>query len=215
MKCPLCGAAASQSHENKGRSVFRCPECDLAFLPPKCRPTDEEARREYLRHDNTMECEGYVRMFEEKIDLLERHAGGVRTVLDYGCGPGPVLVELLNRRGYCAYGYDLLFFPDADLDRFYDCVFSTEAFEHFAEPRRELERIGGLLRPGGVLAVMTLLHRPGTDFESWWYLNVPSHIALYSDRTFRWIERSCGYERVYSDGERFMILRKRVEGSAV
>lgn len=209
MHCPLCGAVGAFMRRRGERALYRCPVCDLVFLPPEFHPTEEEARREYLLHDNTMECEGYVRMFEEKIDLLERHCAGVRSALDYGCGPGPVLVELLRRRGYEASGYDPLFFPDADLEGPYDCVISTEAFEHFENPRLELERIGAMLRSGGYLAVMTLTHSAETDFGEWWYLNIPSHIAFYSARTFRWIERAFGYERVFYDGTRFLILRKR------
>lgn len=208
MRCSLCEAVATSVAINREREVFRCPVCDLAFLAPADHITDAEARSEYLQHDNTMECKGYVRMFEKKIATFEEHCAGVSSILDYGCGPGPVLVELLRRGGYDAVGYDPMFFPDADLDREYDCVISTEVFEHFSNPDDDIRRIGRLVAPGGYLAVMTLLHDTDTDFSKWWYLSVPSHIAFYSARTIEWIATRYGYTLVHSDGTRFAILRK-------
>lgn len=208
MRCPLCQAVAAPVAVNREREVFRCGVCDVAFLASRHHVPDADARAEYLLHDNTMECEGYVRMFEDKIAVIEQHCAGVSSVLDFGCGPGPVLVELLCRRGYAAVGYDPMFFPDADLDREYDCVVSTEVFEHFTDPPRELAKIGRLVSPGGYLAVMTLMHDNQTDFADWWYLNVPSHVVYYSMTTFAWIAEEYGYEQLYSDAKRFVILRK-------
>jgi SAM-dependent methyltransferase len=208
MRCPLCRAPSELVATHREREVFLCGVCDLAFLHPRHHVTDTDARAEYLLHDNTMECEGYVRMFEEKIATVEERCEGISSVLDFGCGPGPVLVELLRRRGYEAVGYDPMFFPAADLDRTYDCVISTEVFEHFTDPASELVNVGRLVRTGGYLAVMTLLHGEGCDFSKWWYLNMPSHVVYYSARTFTWIAGEHGYDVIYSDDTRFVILRK-------
>ena len=109
---------------------------------------------------------------------------------------------------YDAVGYDPIFQPDVDLNRRYDAVVSTETFEHFADSRRELDRIDAMLPLGGFLAVMTLFHDETTDWIDWWYLRVPSHVAFYSMRTFAWIAERYGFEEVFNDRTRFVMLRK-------
>jgi 2-polyprenyl-3-methyl-5-hydroxy-6-metoxy-1,4-benzoquinol methylase len=210
VRCLLCQTPSENVARHRDRDVYRCPECQLAFLDPGHHVTNAEARAEYLLHDNTMECRGYVRMFEKKIATLGEHCTGISSVLDYGCGPGPVLVELLRRGGYDAYGYDPMFFADADLERTYDCVISTEVFEHFMDPAAEFPKVHRLVKPGGILAIMTLHHDDGTDLSTWWYLNVPSHVVFYSSRTFEWIADRYGYDFVHADDKRFVILRRRV-----
>ena len=208
MRCLLCRAASERVAVHREREVYLCGVCDLAFLHPRHHVTDADARAEYLLHDNTMGCEGYVRMFEEKIATIEEHCKGISSVIDVGCGPGPVLVELLRRRGYDVVGYDPMFFPDADLGRSYACVVSTEVFEPFTDPAAELVKVDRLVRQGGYLAAMTLLHVEGADFSKWWYLNMPSHVVFYSAKTFEWIAAEYGYTLVHSDDTRFVILRK-------
>ncbi len=208
MDCLLCHSATVAVARHRDRDVYLCPGCGLAFVDPAHHVTDDEARAEYLLHDNTMECKGYVGMFEKKIATLQEHCRGVSSVLDYGCGPGPVLVELLRRRGYDAHGYDPMFFPDADLERTYDCVVSTEVFEHFMDPPAEFAKVHRLVKPGGILAIMTLHHGEETDLSTWWYLNVPSHVVFYSSRTFRWLAERYGYDVAHTDHKRFVILRQ-------
>ncbi len=209
MQCLLCRATAELAARHRERDVYRCAACGLAFLDPQHHVTDAQARAEYLQHDNTMACTGYVRMFEKKIATLEEHCAGISSVLDYGCGPGPVLVELLRRGGYDAYGYDPMFFPDADLERTYDCVISTEVFEHFMDPAAEFPKVHRLVKPGGILAIMTLHHDDATDLSTWWYPNSPSHVVFYSSATFEWLAERYGYDFVHSDEKRFVILRRR------
>jgi SAM-dependent methyltransferase len=208
--CLLCHSPSEVSAKHRDRDVYRCAECGLAFLDPRHHVTDADARAEYLLHDNTMECKGYVRMFEKKIATLEEHCTGISSVLDYGCGPGPVLVELLRRGGYDAYGYDPMFCPDADLTRTYDCVISTEVFEHFMDPAAEFPKVHRLVTPGGILAIMTLHHDATTDLSTWWYVDIPSHVVFYASKTFEWIASRYGYNVIHTDEKRLVILRRNM-----
>lgn len=149
-------------------------------------------------------------MFESVLGLLERFCPSVESLLDYGCGPGPVLVELLRRRGYRAVGYDPFFAPDTDLTGPFDAVVSTETFEHFSDPGREMKRLVRLIRPGGYLAVMTLFH-PGPDgLADWWYIRDTTHVAFYSTATLDWICSAHGLTTVYRDDRNFAIMRRRM-----
>jgi hypothetical protein len=49
------------------------------------------------------------------------------------------------------------------------------------------DRLKKLLKPGGWLAVMTLMWEPETPFGTWHYRLDPTHIAFYKRETFRWI----------------------------
>ncbi|MDQ2668158.1 MAG: class I SAM-dependent methyltransferase, partial [Gemmatimonadota bacterium] len=90
--------------------------------------------------------------------------------LDVGCGPIPVLSELFTEGGRPTQFFDPLFHPDEDVfrDR-YDFVTCSEVVEHAHHPAALFTQLFGLLRPGGMLGVMTSLLDADTDFETWWY----------------------------------------------
>ena len=162
----------------------------------------------YRLHRNTLSNEGYVGMFLEKIAMVHKYCPGVNSVLDYGCGPSPVLAELLKREGFSCDVYDPFFFP-AFPEGSYDLVISTEVFEHLREIRAELQRIRKLIKSGGYLAVMTSQHDVVNDFENWWYKNDPTHICFFGVRTFEWLAKEFGFEIIYKDNKNFVILSKK------
>ncbi len=207
--CPLCGAAATWAAIYQKRDYYHCSICDLIFVPPDQHLDPESERARYATHNNTMDNAGYVAMFEGPISLLGEHCGDGCHILDYGSGPGPVLVELLCRAGYDAVGYDPFFAPNVDLSCSFDAIISTETFEHFARPRAEITRILGLLRPGGLLAIMTLFHPGPAAVADWWYARDPTHVAFYSHATFDWICGEFGLTTLHRDGKNFTILRCR------
>jgi hypothetical protein len=169
-------------------------------------PAEEVSR--YKMHRNTLSNKGYVGMFLEKISAVHQHCPGVKSVLDYGCGPSPVLAELLKRDGFSCEVYDPFFFP-ASPDGYYDLIISTEVFEHLRDLRGELQRICKLLKPGGYLAVMTSLHDKVSDFENWWYASDPTHICFFGASTFDWLAREFGFDIIFLDYKNFIILQNR------
>lgn len=210
MKCNLCSSDTVFPLEfiNPARRVFlRCPQCDLIFVPESHHLTSEEEVSRYKLHRNTLSNEGYVGMFLEKIAIVHQYCHGVKSVLDYGCGPGPVLAELLKRDGFSCDVYDPFFFPDFP-DGSYDLVISTEVFEHLRDIREELQKICGLIKPGGYLGVMTSLHDAVSDFENWWYKNDTTHICFFSALTFQWLANEYGFKIVFLDYKNFIILQK-------
>lgn len=207
--CPLCHDGSALVGEAHGREYWACSRCDLHFVPAEQHLPGEDERARYELHDNTMENKGYVRMFTRKIRVMRRHWQDVHSVLDYGCGPGPVLVELLRRIGYDAVGYDPYFAPSIENEKRFDAVVSTETFEHFASPGQELTRITSLIRPGGYLAVMTQFRPDEPSITKWWYAREPTHVTFYSGATFRWIAEAYGFDVVHLDTKDFVVLRKR------
>ncbi len=213
MNCILCGEPVFQlefSSSNrviKERSFMRCPACDLIFVPARFHLLSEDEASRYRLHNNTLLNEGYVRMFQEKIALVRQHCTGINLVLDYGCGPQAVLMQLLEMEGFECQIFDPYFFPVFP-EGTYDLVISTEVFEHFRDVRTELCNIRSLLNAGGFLAVMTSFHDAVSDFENWWYISDMTHICFFSMRTFEWIAKEFGFRVVYTDRRNFIILQK-------
>lgn len=115
--------------------------------------------------------------------------------LDYGAGRAGTLAALLAERGYVVDAFDPCFAPnDSSLAATYDFVTCTEVVEHFHEPRREFATLARLLRPGGCLAVTTLLVGDETDLASWWYARDETHVSLYRRETMAWIAHQFGLE---------------------
>ncbi len=205
MKCPLCNFSAHYLTSGESREYWLCSECRVISVPAEFHiPKDEEVKR-YLEHENSLENEGYVRMFQEKIDLLQEYE--IKSALDYGCGYEPVLKTLLERQGIKTDGYDQNFFPATRLDKLYDLVISTETFEHFRNPTEEIPRITDKVAPGGVLAIMTRFY-PIEDFADWYYKRDPTHIIFYCSQTFQWLAENMGFKLVFNNKHDFVVLKK-------
>lgn len=206
--CPLCRAPAISLPPIQKRAFLHCRQCDLIFVPPAQHLTPAEEKLRYQQHQNTLENEGYVNMLGRCVDLLRRHASDVRHVLDYGCGPSPVLVELLHRAGYQASGYDPFFATDVDLSNTFDAVTCVETSEHFAQPRANLQRILRLIRPQGYLAIMTRFHQGPDCLGDWWYARDPTHVAFYSHKTLHWICGEFTLTPLYLDDRDLALLQR-------
>ena len=195
MTCPLCAHRDPPAFARvDGVPYRRCPTCRLVFVEPDHRPGRVEERARYETHENHPEDEGY-RAFLHRLagPLMERLEPGARG-LDYGSGPGPTLSVMLEERGFSMRIYDPFFAPDAEALRArYDFVTCTETIEHFHHPGRELDRLDGLVRAGGWLGVMTRVFTEDVDFESWWYVRDPTHVAFYAPETLAWIGDRFGW----------------------
>jgi SAM-dependent methyltransferase len=228
--CTLCGNTAGIWEETAAAAYHHCPVCDLIFLDPALRPDPRNERARYLTHHNSPEdvsYRAYLRGFAEEALLpfmpplssptlaaqtSSRPAGAARAakILDYGCGYSPVFVTVLQELGYGASGYDPLFAPgDSWRKEIFDAVTAVEVAEHFFFPSKEFRAISSVLRPGGICALRTLLHRGGGEsFESWWYRRDPTHVSFYSKNSFEWIAGHFGFELIEVIEGRSVVLRR-------
>jgi 2-polyprenyl-3-methyl-5-hydroxy-6-metoxy-1,4-benzoquinol methylase len=116
---------------------------------------------------------------------------------------------MMEERGHHMTVYDPLFAPDISaLERQYDFVTCTEVVEHFHQPAREFELLASLVRPGGVLAIMTSLLHDGIDFQKWHYRRDPTHVSFYRRHTFIWLARHLGLP-VRGTDEGFIVIMQR------
>lgn len=160
----------------------------------------EAERARYLEHQNHPYDERY-RGFLGRLarPLLARLQRGQRG-LDFGSGPGPTLSLILEEAGMIMNNYDPFFAPDLQvLDQNYDFITSTETWEHFRNPAVEIERQVNLLKPGGILAVMTQMLSPTQDFSEWYYQRDPTHIGFFQRATMKFIAEHLGWELEFPD----------------
>ena len=189
--CLLCREDESDFFfEDKSREYRRCRVCSLVFVPDSFHVSDESEKARYEEHNNDPEDIGY-RQFLERITvpIIERFQQGA-CGLDFGSGPTPLLASILQESGFEMEVYDPNYAPGKDaLERRYDFVVSTEVLEHLKRPLVEIEKLCGLITPGGMLAFMTLPLSEAVDFSGWHYKNDRTHIAFFSVETFDWIAK--------------------------
>ncbi len=201
--CPLClnhGVSVILESLNKPsqnqRRYFHCPICDLRYLDPTQRLSQELEKARYLEHNNDVDDPRYQKFVTPLIEAISPYLREDSKGLDFGAGTGPVLAKLLRERGHQINLYDPFFWPEESaLLLKYDFVVSTEVVEHFYDPRKEFQTIKGLLKTPSVFGLMTAIYDDTIDFTSWYYKNDPTHVCFYSKTSLEWIGRQFGFKR--------------------
>ncbi|MBU1862340.1 MAG: class I SAM-dependent methyltransferase [Candidatus Omnitrophica bacterium] len=208
--CSVCsGTVKIIPGDSTVLDYYWCASCDYIFIDEgKILPPDEEKRR-YGLHENTRNNEGYVAMFNEFIaKAVTPYRKNIKTVLDFGCGPGPVLASLLQEEGFEVDTYDIHFAPDEVYrNKSYDLITATEVFEHLKDPLITTSFLREHLTPNGIMAIMTLFH-PGNEeqFKTWWYKREATHISFYTPRTFKKLATLCKMNVVMVDKKNVCVL---------
>ncbi|MEM8971955.1 MAG: class I SAM-dependent methyltransferase [Pseudomonadota bacterium] len=195
IQCPACLAGETATLiVIDGRSYHRCMRCEATFLDPDQRPGRDEELAHYDTHENDPADPRY-RDFLNRLasPLLERMPDGL-SGLDYGCGPGPALAQMMCEAGHTMATFDPFYAPDRKvLEVTYDFITCTEVVEHFHRPHAEFSRINNLLRPGGWLGVMTMFQTDDARFANWHYRKDPTHVVFYRETTLRRLAEDFGW----------------------
>lgn len=193
--CGVCNAPVIRPLLNiEGRVYRRCDRCMATLMDPAQWLSPGMEYAEYLEHKNNFTDIKYQKFLSKLTNPLLKKLTSVQEGLDYGCGPGPVLAQMLSEAGHNMSFFDPFFFPDhALLSGFYDFITCTETIEHFHHPAEEFARFEKMLRPGGWLAVMTCFQTDDTLFSSWHYRRDPTHVVFYREATLRHIASNFGW----------------------
>ena len=212
MLCKICqNSTISFFNAPLSKHYFYCSVCEFISIDPSFIVNLEREKAQYENHHNSLENEGYVKMFEDFMDLFwdmlpckEIHA------LDFGSGPTPVLAELLKKRGAKVDCYDKFYQPQTLFeDKTYDLITSTEVFEHLENPLQTLEMLVRYLKPNGIIAIMTLFHPNDTElFIKWWYPRDPTHISFFTCKTLEILGKKYNLKIVGGDGKRVVFFQK-------
>ncbi|EON91610.1 methyltransferase-like protein [Marinobacter lipolyticus SM19] len=192
MTCPVCESGELQSFQRVKDTVYsRCPVCEATVMDPAHWLTPEQEREIYDLHDNHPDDPGYRRFLSKlTVPLLERLPEGAHG-LDFGCGPGPALARMMEAAGMSVSLYDPFFHPEPTaLDQCYDFVTCTEVVEHLHRPHEVFLELNRLLKPGGLLGVMTCFQNDDSKFANWHYRRDPTHVVFYREATMAWLADS-------------------------
>ena len=130
--------------------------------------------------------------------------------LDFGCGPGPALSLMLEEKGHRVELYDKFYYQDQSVfDKTFDFITLTEVIEHLSDPIFEIGRLKSILKPDGVIAIMTQTLTQNTDFKTWYYKNDPSHIGFYNQKSLGYLADYFELEITYYS-DRVIFLKKNL-----
>lgn len=206
--CPLCSNNADSVPFDgpDGRIYHCCGKCRLVFVDRRFLPSRDEEEKRYRHHHNGTQNPGYLRFvgqaMESAMPLLSKGMHG----LDYGCGPDPALSLLLLERGLECQNYDPIFFPSCP-DGPFDFIFATECVEHFFYPGEDFGKIKSLLKPRGLLIVMTEKWQTREAFANWYYARDITHVCFFHEISFAYIAERYGFDLTESGNPRVVIMR--------
>lgn len=218
--------------------LYACERCGTIQQPGL--PEGDELHDLYraMRDDAYLDQEAGRRATARRLlDLVEGQATGRGTLLDVGCGHG-LLLDEARRRGWSVRGLELaaaarahatdvlgLEVADATLETLdpaydggLDAIVLADVIEHLDDPVGAVRAVAALLRPDGVLCVVTPDPSSRTARlagERWWgYL--PAHTFLLPRSTLRGILAAEGLEPVGADVDlrRSFTLSYWIEGLA-
>lgn len=196
--CPLCQSLNAillyKSSKSLGdREFYLCEECDLVHVPSCFHLSSNAEKARYLEHNNDVEDAGYRRFLGKLWTILQPQLTKGASGIDFGSGPGPALVKMITEDGFDIVGYDPYFNPNASFkESSYDFITCTETVEHFSSPYKEFKLFRSILKPTGILGVMTGMLQDWSEFPNWYYNRDPTHIAYYSSQTMCWIAANNG-----------------------
>ena len=198
MHCTICKNESVVVFKTIEQTKYwKCNFCKAKFVDRAHRLDAENEKKRYDQHNNVVEDLAYRSFLSKLTDPLKAKLSPGDKGLDFGCGPGPALADMMQSDGYGMEIYDPFFFPNQDaLSKKYDFITCTETAEHFFNPHDEFQSIDDLMVEGGWFGLMTCFMTEDELFEGWYYRRDPTHVSFYSEQTFEVIasQRNWNYE---------------------
>ena len=195
-KCPLCCSEnTSFYYEGESREYYSCIDCGLVFVPQVFFITYEAEKVKYDQHENLPDDLVYQDYLKQIMNpVLDRISEGA-SGLDFGSGPGPTLSLMFESRGFQTDIYDAYFAPNEEVfNKSYDFITVCEVVEHFYKPQMELDRLFGLLKLNGVLAIKTQMLPSKEEFPTWYYKRDMTHVCFFSVKSLKYLAERWGTE---------------------
>ncbi|MXN92237.1 methyltransferase domain-containing protein [Flavobacterium sp. Sd200] len=204
--CPLCGSASQHYYTQGQREFLQCTLCLSVFTHPKDYLSAEAEKAHYLCHNNDPKDERYQNFVSPVTNAILNDFSPQHNGLDFGSGTGSPIMKVLRDNDYDVVEFDLFFHnnPKLLLQK-YDYIACSETAEHFKEPYREFEQLKNLLKPNGKLYIMTDRFDPNRDFATWFYKTDPTHVFLYHEKAFEWIQQEFEFKTI-SLNKRLVVL---------
>ncbi|MBN2737576.1 MAG: class I SAM-dependent methyltransferase [Spirochaetales bacterium] len=211
MVCPLCSSHTLEKIQAPQKLYYRCLTCDLIHIDPSHCLAPEEEKIRYGFHNNSLENKGYVDFLMQFIHFIPPELLTPKSaILDFGCGPTPVLSLLLEQQGLSPTLYDRYFFPETPWRRQkYQLILVHEVIEHIQNPAEYFKTWGQILAPSGRLIIRSHFHpQENSDFLKWWYILDNTHISFFSEKSYDYLEKQGLWTIEESDKKSMIILKK-------
>lgn len=216
---------------------YQCRDCEYIFVWP---PPDTPTSSYYDGATMPDFGEGEGRWNDHYLAAIDQHAGSPGRILEIGFGNASFL-RLAHEHGWLVHGTDLsqpqverardeLRLPNIELgtveslrygDGYFDVICGFNFLEHVPHPRKTLEKIFRLLKPGGVVAVMCpnisgifhlLMPEILGDNDplkiSWC---PPDHISYFNKGNLRMLLESIGFEHIADESKGMSSLWRQFE----
>ncbi len=225
--CPACGSQGKPYLEKNSFKYQTCPTCDSFYVSP--RPPIEQFEAYYVDSPSTKYWVEYffkpmidarrVKMFQPRAKFLaDRLDNDGLTIGDVGAGFGLFLSELKKIRPNNSL---VAIEPSVDMSKlcreeglevipslleeitdkveFFDVLTAFELFEHLNDPRDFVQKIHGLLKPGGTF-LFTTLNGLGFDIqmlqEKSKSISPPHHLNFFNPNSVKVLLKNCGFDHV-------------------
>ncbi len=210
INCPLCsGAEVNKTYQDQCRDYFLCLTCYLIFVPTVQFLSAADERARYDLHQNSPDDPRYRKFLSRVFIPMQKRLSPGSHGLDFGSGPGPTLSVMYKETGHSVEIYDIFYARvPAVLSKQYYFITATEVLEHLHNPGQELDRLWALLKPGGILGVMTQLVEDQETFSRWYNKNDDTHVCFFSRSTFQWLAGRWQVEVEFADKD-VMLFQKQ------
>ncbi|MCG8569965.1 MAG: class I SAM-dependent methyltransferase [Spirochaetes bacterium] len=214
LNCPLCyqNQFTRWQIKKKPFPYYHCQNCDLIFIDPSGIIHPQEEKKRYLKHNNTHDNRGYINYLKGFLSFaVLPYQKQIKSILDFGSGPTPVLADILKENSFYVDIYDPYFYnTETFLQKKYDCITATEVWEHLNQPGKEIAKLINSLAQKGILSVMTLFHPPSKEkFEKWWYKEDITHYSFFSLKTFEFICQFFQLELLQTNHKDMVVMQKK------
>ncbi len=211
--CPLCSSDSVnfQFHQPlHKRDFYLCENCDLSFVDRAQLLDLKTEKSRYDLHQNDIRSAGYEKFLRRLVNPIIGQFSLDAQGLDYGQGPYPMLLEIMREEGFKnLVGHDPIYHPDqAVFKASYDFITMCEVIEHIYDLKTDLDALVALLRPSAWWVVSTGIKIPGADISKWHYILDDTHINLFSELTFSWMEKEYSLTRVKLDKSLVIFSKK-------
>ncbi len=190
LMCPLCHASHINTayHQDARRNFHACHICHVVFVPPEYFLSAETEKAAYDNHQNFPDDHDYRRFLSRLFSPVNERISPGSHGLDFGSGPGPTLSLMFEEAGHTVALYDYFYaHHTAVLEHSYDFITASEVVEHLHQPKRVLGELWNILKPGGILGIMTKRVLTREAFATWHYKNDLTHVCFFSETTFQWL----------------------------
>lgn len=208
MYCNICNKETKTiKHPKSGMLYHYCKECDFIIKDESHFITSDNEKKRYDTHNNDDEV--YKNIFKKFIDE-EISPLQVKSILDYGSGPYPVLYNQLKDH-YNTKHFDPFYHPDVEyLEHTYDLICIIEVIEHMYQPRMELNKLISLLNKDGYLLIKTNFRiMDETEFMNWWYQRDETHVGFFNENTFQTIASIYNLNIIKTNNKDTILLQKQ------